>query len=446
MLESFIRELLFQLGQQQLLTGIERLSASELQHFAQRLQKYTPVLAAKQKEAVFQSKTLSYLDIHPYLEYERSGHLADGMRGESLIRRGKVGCLILAGGQGTRLGFDGPKGSVPVSPIKGKTLFQLFCERTKAASIWSGHPLPLCVMTSASNHVQTIEFLQKHNYFGLPSSQVFFIEQEMLPLLDDRGDWLLESPGKIAEGPDGNGHALRLFFEQGIWETWKASGIEYLNVIFVDNALADPFDVEFVGFSERTGADAALKAIERLSPDEKMGILAKCDGKLKVIEYSEMPSYASQCALSNTGMFCISMEFIRYLCQDLNVEFPLHLARKKAPVLLGTSKGFVQEIAQIWKCERFIFDLLDHTRTSAVLVCPRDKIYAPLKNATGEKSVETVKQALLLHDREMYRALTGLLPKASAFELDPAFYYPTEELRLKLNQQQISDQDYISSV
>jgi UDP-N-acetylglucosamine/UDP-N-acetylgalactosamine diphosphorylase len=445
MLKSFIRERLFELGQQQLLIGLEHLTVSELQDFAQRLQKYTPALSVMQKEAVFQSKIFSP-DIHPYFEYELSSNIENYKRGESLIRQGKVGCLILAGGQGTRLGFDGPKGSFPVSPIKGKSLFQLFCERTKAASTWSGHPLPLCIMTSASNHVQTVEFLQKHDCFGLPSSQVFFLKQEMLPLLDDRGQWLLESPGKIAEGPDGNGHALRLFFERGIWEKWKVSGIDYLNVIFVDNALADPFDPEFIGFSERTGADAVLKAVERLSPDEKMGILAECAGKLKVIEYSEIPPNASQFALSSTGMFCISMEFIRYLYQELNVEFPLHLARKKAPVLLGTSKGFVQEIALIWKCERFIFDLLNYTRRSAVLVYPRDKIYAPLKNATGEKSIETVKRALLLHDREIYRTLTGLLPNASAFELDPAFYYPTEELKQKLNQQQILDQDYVSSV
>ncbi len=446
MLESFIRELLFKLGQQQLLIGIEALPTLELQKFAQKLQKYTPALAVRQKEAMFPSKTFSCSELCPYLNYESSGNLENSTRGEALIRQGKVGCLILAGGQGTRLGFDGPKGSFPVSPIKGKSLFQLFCERTKAASAWSGHPLPLCIMTSASNHVQTIEFLQKHDYFGLPSSQLFFMEQEVLPLLDDRGHWLLESPGKIAEGPDGNGHALRLFFELGIWEKWKASGIEFLNLIFVDNALADPFDPEFIGFSERTGADAALKAVERLSPDESMGILAKCDGKLKVIEYSEMPSRVSQFPLSSTGMFCISMEFIRYLYQDLNVEFPLHMARKKATVLLGTAKGLVKEMAQIWKCERFIFDLLDYARTSAVLVCPRDKIYAPLKNAVGEKSVETVKRALLLHDREVYRALTGLLPKTSTFELDPAFYYPTEELKQKLSRQQISDQDYISSI
>jgi UDP-N-acetylglucosamine/UDP-N-acetylgalactosamine diphosphorylase len=427
MIESSIREILFKLGQQQLLIGLEHLSFAQLQAFAAQLHKYDPVLSAKQKEMLYRRTSHCSSDCLPYLKHERSGNSADRKRGEMLLRQCKVGCLILAGGQGTRLGFDGPKGSFPVSPIKGKSLFQLFFERAKAASLWSGHLLPLCIMTSALNHAQTVEFLQKHDYFGLPSSQVFFLEQEMLPILDDRAHWLLERPGKIAEAPDGNGHALRLFFKDGIWEKWQDSGIEYLNVIFVDNALADPFDPEFIGFTARCEADAALKAVERLSSDEKMGVLAEYDGRLKVIEYSEIATDVSQFTLSNTGMFCFSMAFIQRLYQELDVELPLHLARKKAQVLLGTSKGYVQEIAQVWKCERFIFDLLDHVRTSAVLMCPREKIYAPLKNASGEKSVETVKQALLLHDREIYRALTGLLPPASAFELDAAFYPLAEE-------------------
>ncbi len=393
MLASSIHELLLKLHQQQLLIGLESLSSEELHDFSLQLQKYSPLLSAEQK------KGNTHLSPQPYLKHERSG---DQKRGEMLIGQGKVGCLILAGGQGTRLGFDGPKGCFPVTPMTRKSLFQLFCERTKGASIGSGHPLPLCIMTSPSNHAQTEEFLQKSGYFGLASSQISFIQQEMLPLLDDRGQWLLEKPGKIAEGPDGNGHALKLFFTSGIWEKWKASGIEYLNVIFVDNALADPFDAEFVGFASEKGVDVALKAVERLSPDEKMGVLAECEGKLKVIEYTELPADVSQFTLSSTGMFLFTMELIRYLYQQQSVELPIHLARKKTTVLLGTSKGYVQETAHVWKCERFLFDLLDHARSSAVMVCQRDKIYAPLKNATGEKSIETVKQALLLHDNEMY--------------------------------------------
>ena len=427
MLASSIRERVSRLGEQQLLTCLELLSFTELQEFASQLQKYGLELSAKQKALLFQPKKPFLLDTTQDFQSEKSGNAEHRRYGEHLVCQGKVGCLILAGGQGTRLGFDGPKGCFPVTPIKGKSLFQLFCERTKAASDWSGHPLPLCIMTSALNHAQTIEFFQRNNYFGLSTSQVCFIQQEMLPLLDECGHWLLEKPGKIAEGPDGNGHALHLFFRNGVWEKWKAAGIEYLNVIFVDNALADPFDFEFVGLTAHKGVDAGLKAIERLSSDEKMGVLAEHKGKLKVIEYSELPSDTTQFAFSNTGMFCLSMEFIRHLVQEAQAEFPLHLARKKATVLMGTSKGYVQDTAHIWKCERFIFDLLDYARSSAVLICPREKIYAPLKNAVGEKSVDAVKQALLLHDQAIYHALTGLLPPTE-LELDPAFYYPTEEL------------------
>ncbi len=304
-----------------------------------------------------------------------------------------MGCLILAGGQGTRLGFNGPKGTIPVTPLTGKSLFQLFCERAKAAGIRAGQELPLCIMTSPCNHTQTLDFFENHHNFGLSASQLFFFQQEMLPLLGDQGNWLLEKPGILAEGPDGNGHALHLFFTSGIWKKWQEMGIEYLNVIFVDNALADPFDPEFVGFTARAGVEVALKAIERSSSDEKMGMLVQKSGKLKVIEYFEIPSKDFSSSLSHTGMFCISMPFIQYLCQELKAELPLHFARKTATIFLDTIKS-----ANVWKCERFLFDLLDFTRSSSVLVYPREMIYAPLKNATGEKSIASVKEALQLYE------------------------------------------------
>lgn len=426
-------DLLKQLDQPQLTVGLENLSPSELENFAAQLNKYASF--SKQKDLLLQP-TKKFPGLSPFPAKDYCGNDANRELGKMLVREGKVGCLILAGGQGTRLGFDGPKGMYPVTPIKGKSLFQLFCERTKAAS---DRPLPLCILTSPDNHDQTVEFFQQHHHFGLSPSQVFFLQQETLPFLDDRGKWMLEKPGKIAEGPDGNGHALHLFYQSGIWQKWKDAGIEYLNVIFVDNALADPFDFEFVGFSAGKQVDAALKTIER-QPHENMGALALDNDKLKVIEYSELPSDTSF-TLSSTGMMSINMEFIRELQSH---EFPLHLARKKAPVLLCTSKGCVQETASIWKCERFLFDLFDHARTSAVLIYPREKIYAPLKNATGDRSIQTVKDALLLHDYEIYKSLTGLIPPTKTFELDPAFYYPSEELVQKLINLPVAEMDYIS--
>ncbi len=445
MLKSSIQEMLFQLGQQELSIGLESLSSTALEKFSLQLQKYSSALSVLQKELLFQPKKTFPNEVKPCSHFSLSGNTEDKKIGDELVRQGKVGCLILAGGQGTRLGFEGPKGSFPVSPIKNKSLFQLFCERTKAASVWFACPLPLCIVTSALNHVETVKFFEENAFFGLSPGQVFFIMQDNLPFLDNHGHWMLEHPGKIAEGPDGNGHALRLFFSSGLWEKWKDAGIEFLHVIYVDNALADPYDVEFAGFAARSQSDVALKAIERLSREEKMGVLIECEGKLKVIEYTELPSGFSEFPFSSPGMFCFSMKFIGHLFQEMNVELPLHLARKKALVLLGTAKGFVQEIAHVWKCERFIFDFLDYAQTTAVLVSSREKIYAPLKNATGEKSVDSVKQALLLHDREIYQALTGTMPSV-AFELDPAFYYASEALREKLSSVHLSDQDYISSV
>ena len=140
MLKSAIREMLFNLGQEQLSIGLEQLSSAGLEQFSHQLGKYSPTLSAMQKEIVHHPKKSVPNDVNPYLNFRLSGNKEDNQFGEELLRQGKAGCLILAGGQGTRLGFDGPKGSFPISPIKKKSLFQLFCERTRAASLWSRSP------------------------------------------------------------------------------------------------------------------------------------------------------------------------------------------------------------------------------------------------------------------------------------------------------------------
>jgi len=385
-LKRRILAMLEQLEQPHLAAEMQQLSVQGLQAFFMQLQKYSPPLQPG-------SQFLSHSGYTPPCRtFAECGNPLDQAAGEALLQQGKVGCLILAGGQGTRLGVSGPKGTFPVTPVEGKSLFQLFCERTKQASLAAGKQLPLCIMTSPFNHAQTVAFFEEHAFFGLDRAQITFFEQEMLPLLDDAGKWLLEEPGKIAEGPDGNGHALHLFFKSGIWNKYKEAGIEYLNVIFVDNALADPFDPECVGFAARTQVDAVLKAVGRLFPEEKMGALVEREGKLKVLEYSEIPAGLSALTLSSTGMFCLQMDFIAHLCQEIKAHFPLHRARKSALVW----RSGKQEMAPVWKCERFLFDLLDYARSSAALVYPRAKIYAPLKNASGDHSPESVRQALLL--------------------------------------------------
>lgn len=393
-----LSQCLSHLSQMHLLKSVEGLSQESLAGLLAQLKRFHPRDVARQKKAFLQMRRENREDLDsehlPWTDVGISGSSSDKALGESLLAQGKVGCIILAGGQGSRLGFEGPKGMIPVTPTDQKSLFQLFCERTVAASERHGSLLPLCVMTSPLNHAQTVEYFQTHNYFGLSADQLFFIQQKTLPFLDDEGNWLFADPGRLAEGPNGNGEALRHFCEQGVFHKWQERGVECVNVILVDNALADPFDAEFVGYAYRKQAEAALKAVERLSPTEQMGVLTSRNGRLKIVEYSEFSPDGRVFSYSSTSLFCFSMSFIsRLYLEGKQKEMPLHLARKN--VRIGSHK------LPIWKCETFIFDLLDEASAAAVLVCPREDIYAPLKNAEGEKSLSTVQQALADFERRM---------------------------------------------
>jgi UDP-N-acetylglucosamine/UDP-N-acetylgalactosamine diphosphorylase len=217
--------------------------------------------------------------------------------------------------------------------------------------------------------------------------------------------------------PDGNGNALKRFFESKIWHKWHLAGVEYLNVILIDNPLADPFDAELVGFHASKQADATLKCIRKTEPEEKVGVLVQTDQGIRVIEYSELSTEEKQArnpdgtllfSLANTSMFCFSMPFIP---QIASLHLPIHLVRKQAGTQLA------------WKQETFIFDLLEHASNTQALLYPREDIYAPLKNLSGNDSLQTVQAALLASDSRRYHQATGTPPPTAPFELDPSLYY-----------------------
>ncbi len=318
------------------------------------------------------------------------------------------GTIILAGGQGTRLGGSQPKGLVPVTPIQGKSLLQLFCEKTVAASRLAGHSLPLAIMTSPLNHEDIVTFLKNHDYFGL---DIDLFPQEMLPFLDDNGNWIVESGGKIAQGPDGNGHVFKRFVEAGLWEKWHARGIQHINIVPIDNALADPFDKAFL--SQHQGNDITIKAIPRDDPQENVGALCLKNGKVGVWEYTEISGETKNLEFANINIFCLSMSFAEKLAKK---TFPWHLARKKPKETF------------IWKFETFIFDMLDYAEKVGIVVFPREQVYSPLKNAAGDRSLKTVQASLLTRDRAVIEKLTGKRAPDHPFELSQAFHYPTPEL------------------
>lgn len=438
MLAAYLKEL----GQPHLGLGLESLSIEQCDAFLMQLQAYGPETLKKQR-SLLRSRQMSDLAAYTSLQKMSIPSEEDRRLGERYIDEGKVGCLILAGGQATRLGCQGPKGMVPVTPLTGKSLFQLFAQRTLRAGKRADRLLPLSIMTSSINHDQICSYFEEHSSFALQGSQLSFFPQDNLPFLDREGNWLLQQPGVLAEGPDGNGNALRCFYDQGLWDKWRNEGIEYLNVIFVDNPLADPFDSAFIGFTARNGLDIGMKVVERMSFPEKMGIVVEKDSRIKVIEYSEFSHDAAfTFRYASPGLFCFSMEFVRHLYEDLRAEAPLHLAQKSATVI--PAHACARASTTVFKSETFQFELLDFTEKSAALLYPRRSTYAPLKNAQGEKSPATAREALLEFDKEIYTELSGLPAPNFSFELDPVFYYPTEALKQRMRGCRIARSGYIT--
>lgn len=379
----------------------------------------------------------------PFTDFSFAGQPKDLLAGKQLVKEGRMGCLLLAGGQGTRLRLDGPKGRCPVSVIKHKTLFQLCAEKVLAASRQAERPLDLAIMTSPDNDEITKQYFKDENFFGLHPSQVSFFCQGTLPLLDAHGHLFLESPSRIAEGPYGNGQCLHDFYKSGIWQNWTEKGIQYVNLVLIDNPLADPFDAELLGFHVRKDVDITMKCTEKSKGNEKVGVVVKEGPFLRVIEYSELPDnekYALQpngslkhrCA--NLSLLCFSMSFIEEIAFK-DAALPLHKAWKAARFV--NEEGFSQLSATpiAWKFETFIFDVFQYTDRVAALLYPREQCFAPLKNYSGEDSLETVQQALLRRDKQILKQVTGLEPTDIPFELAQDFYYPTPQLLEKWKKQ-----------
>ncbi len=383
-------------------------------------------LIQKQQEQLlnFQLKPIDFIE--PFDDYDTSGNIDNFKRGKELIAEGLAGCLIIAGGQGTRLKFDGPKGMFPVSKFNKKSLFQLFAEKTFFAGVEAKRKLPLAIMTSKQNYDEINKFFNDNNFFGLDKTQVFFFKQDDLYLLDEEGNPFLDKMGNLAKGPGGNGTALRHFVKSGVFKKFQDMGIKYLNFVLVDNPLADPFDAEFLGFHEKTGADVLIKCCKRLNANELVGTYVMHHNQVKVIEYSEFPKGENidKYFLINLSLFSFTMDFINKVS---SVDLPLHLAHKANSYMNNNGNVVDPSKPNSWKFEEFIFDVLPYAKKVKALLFPREVCFAPLKNATGPDSLESVQKAMQHLDRLIFSKLSGQKLKDEEFELSQEFYYPTPE-------------------
>ncbi|MEG1542526.1 MAG: UTP--glucose-1-phosphate uridylyltransferase [Victivallaceae bacterium] len=355
--------------------------------------------------------------------------------GNRLLQEKKVACIVLAGGQGSRLKYDAPKGFFPVSPVKKKSLFQLIAEKTKSASKWANQDLPLAFMVSPLNADKIVSYFRDNDYFGLNPSQVDFFCQPLWPLLDGSGNLFFEECDKIAFGPNGNGCVAKNLFQSPIYGKWREMGVEMASIIPIDNPLGLPFDADLFGFHNKHRNDVTIKASFRQTPKENVGILARQPetGKTIVIEYFEISdeqrfSLNSEETLTypiaNIGLYCLSMDFIKKVH---HVQLPIYKNKKSAKIWNRNCDDKNQsKIIDSWKFEEFVFDLFTFADKCGTLVYPRAECFAPLKNLEGNDSLITVHQALSQRERQLFQDLTGVeLSPNATFELDADFYYPS---------------------
>ena len=365
--------------------------------------------------------------------------------GRELISHGKVAAFVVAGGQGTRLGFDGPKGNFPISPVRNKTLFQIFAESVSAVSARYQTTCPWYIMTSPLNHVDTMEIFRSNDYYGLGEANVFIFQQGTLPNFSPDGKILLADKATIACSPDGHGGSIKALYQSGAIEDMKKRGVEFLSYWQVDNPLINIFDPLFIGLHVLDQAEMSSKALIKSGPKEKIGNFCLIDGKINVIEYSDLPDELAErknpdgswvFELGSIAIHLINRTFVEKLNAG-DFSLPLHRAVKKIQHI-DEHGNFVE--SRGIKLENFVFDALPLALNSIILQTVRSEEFAPTKNATGIDSAESARQMIV--DRA-----AGWLESAGVevpgkkdgspdclLEIAPTFALEKEDIRAKLSQ------------
>lgn len=340
--------------------------------------------------------------------------------GEMLLRAGKVATFTVAGGQGTRLGYDAPKGTFPVTPIRQKSLFQVFAEGIARNQEKYQTVIPWYIMTSDINDAATKEFFAKHNYFGLDPANIMFFAQGGLPALDLQGKALLATRSSLAISPNGHGGSFVALRDSGALADMAARGITTLSYWQVDNPMIKVIDPLFIGMHDLTQSDMGSRALIKRDPLEKLGHFCLLKKRLIIVEYSDMPDSLlykkdNQGRLlyraGSPAIHVLSRHFIERLTNG-ELDFQPHRAQKKIPYVNEAGETVTPSEANAIKLEFFLFDALPLAQHPLVLEGDRDEQFAPVKNATGNDSPETCREALLK------RAVSWLAQAGIAFPMD----------------------------
>ncbi|WP_298768013.1 UDPGP type 1 family protein [uncultured Fibrobacter sp.] len=353
--------------------------------------------------------------------------------GRVLLGKGQVAAFLVAGGQGSRLGFDGPKGMFDIGLPSHKSLFQLQAERLQNLAAQVGHPIPWCIMTSPLNHDATVKFFTEHHFFGYAREDIRFFAQGTICALDPNGKAVVDENNRLALVPDGNGGCFRALAQSGTLAWLVEKGVRYVFLYSVDNALCRICDPAFIGALASEGRSmSASKVVHKAGPNEKVGIFALQNGKPGVVEYSDLPEQYRDMTnpdgslVFDGGNLAIHLFKIEGLRKLQTSRLPWHTARKT-----------VCGIEKCWKFEQFLFDAFPLLGSMMPFGVIREEEFSPVKNAEGNDSPKTARNMIGRLHREWLRKAHVEINPNKLYEVSPTISYAGEGLSRRLFEREL---------
>ncbi len=340
--------------------------------------------------------------------------------GEAAIRAGQVAAFTVAGGQGTRLGYDGPKGAFRITPIRNAPLFQWFAEYLHGVRRRYGVVVPWFLMTSPQNDAPTQSFFRDHQHFGLPAESIHFFMQGQMPAFHPDGRIALAERGRLALSPDGHGGSLRALRASGALERMSRGGVKYISYFQVDNPLVHCIDPLFIGLHALTGSEMSSKAVRKAADRERVGNFCIGDGKLQIIEYSDLPNELADAKnadgsrrfdAGSIAIHILDRAFVERLTDpNATLRLPWHRADKAVPVLDDAGNLVKPTAPNVVKLEMFVFDAIPLAKNPLVMFTDRGEEFSPVKNAEGSDSPATTRRDLCRRAAAWLRGCGVTLP------------------------------------
>jgi UDP-N-acetylglucosamine/UDP-N-acetylgalactosamine diphosphorylase len=329
-----------------------------------------------------------------------------------------------------------------IGPISGKSLFQLHAEKVLARGRKHGVRIPFLVMTSHATHAETEQYFEKHHYFGLDPEDVTFFRQGTMPALDiATGRLLLEGPGRLFTSPNGHGGTLTAMADSGLLDRLHHVGVRHIFYFQVDNPLVKIADPVFLGRHITAKADVSSKVIPKEGPHDKLGNLVLIDGKLSIIEYSDLPHDLAEArnpdgslriAVGNPAIHIFDLDFLQRMTAGGGAGLPFHVARKKVPYFDPAKRETINpKVENALKFERFIFDVLPLCQRWIAVATSRREEFEPLKNATGPDSPDSVRRAMIALARDWLERAGAKLAPGVAVEISPMWALESHDVRIK---------------